>query len=261
MADKQAKPAARGGLVWPTVAAAIAFAILCALGTWQVQRLHWKEALIASVERGLHAAPVPAPGPDEWAGLDTGAREYQRVTVSGRFDERAEVYVVYTLTEPKGRHRGIGYLVMTPLSTPDGWTVYVNRGFVPRDKRYPNQRPGSSIDREVTVTGLFRAPHGAPWFAGDDISDNAWFSRDPKLYAKANGLPPAKVAPYIIDADFDPSLPDGLPQGGETIVAFPNNHLGYAITWYGLAVALAGVYGVFMWRRLRARRGPPPAQA
>ncbi len=260
MARTPANTTARGGLLWPTVAAVIAFAILCSLGTWQVQRLHWKEALIASVERGLTAAPVPAPGPEAWALLDYGDREYQRVAVAGNFDETAEAYVTYTLTEPKGPRGGIGFLVMTPLVTPDGWIVYVNRGFVPRDKRYPKDRPGSTIAGETTVTGLFRAPHGAPWYAGDNISGNDWFSRDPKLYAKAHGLPPDKVAPYIVDADFDAALPGGLPQGGETVVSFPNNHLGYAITWYGLAIALAGVYTVFIWRRLKERRGKP-AQA
>ena len=255
MAQAGTRSAARGGLLRLTVATAFALVILFGLGVWQVQRLHWKLALIASVERGLHAAPVPAPGPDAWASLDYGQSEYQRVTVTGHFDERAETYVVYTLTEPKGPHGGIGYLVMTPLVTADGWTVYVNRGFVPRERRYPAQQPGSTIAGEATVTGLFRAPHGAPWWAGDDISTNAWFSRDPKLYAKAKGLPPAEIAPYIIDADFDPKLPDGLPQGGETVVNFPNNHLGYAITWFGLAAALLGVYGVFVWRRVRESSG------
>lgn len=247
--------ASRRSLLWPTVGAAVAFAILCGLGTWQVQRLHWKEALIARVEARLEAPPVPAPGPDEWPTLDITDREYQPVTVSGTFNELNEIYVVYTLTEPKGPKGGIGYMVMTPLTTADGWIVYVNRGFVPRENRYPNQRPGGSIAGETTVTGLLRAPHGHSWFVGDAVSDNSWFSRDPKLYAEAMGLPPAKVAPYIVDAVFDPDLPGGLPQGGETVVSFPNNHLGYAITWYGLAAALVGVYGVFAWRRLKGTGG------
>lgn len=92
------------------------------------------------------------------------------------------------------------------------------------------------------------------WFTpGDDVAGNAWFSRDPKLYATAYGAPSPDVAPYIIDADFDPSLPGGLPQGGETVVDFPNSHLGYAITWFGLALALAGVFVAFAVGRLRGR--------
>ena len=88
---------------------------------------------------------------------------------------------------------------------------------------------------------------------GDSLDRNEWFSRDPKLYATASGLPPDRVAPYIIDAKFDPSLPGGLPQGGETIVDFPNSHLQYAITWFGLAARPR--------RRLRCLRPEPPARA
>src|SRR5690606_30698291 len=109
----------------------------------------------------------------------------------------------------------------------------VNRGFVPANKRYPDQRPEGEPDGEVTITGLLRAPSQRPWFApGDGISANAWLSRDPQLFAQAYGVPSSPVAPYIIDAVHDPSLPGGLPQGGETLIDFPNNHLGYAITWF-----------------------------
>ena len=87
---------------------------------------------------------------------------------------------------------------------------------------------------------------------GDNAAANQWFSRDPALYAASQALPADKVAPYIIDAAFDWGLPNGLPQGGETVVSFPNNHLGYAITWFGLAAALAGVFAVFAWRRIHA---------
>lgn len=239
-------------LAVPALAAGVGIAILVSLGVWQLQRLQWKEALIARVEVGLSAEPVAAPGPGAWADLDLAEREYQRVAATGHFLERGEVYVVYTLTAPKGPVGGVGYLVMTPLVTDDGWTVYVNRGFVPRDKRDPDQRAGSMIEGETTVTGLLRAPRRRAWFMpADDIAGNAWFSRDPRLYAEANGTAPGDTAPYIIDVDFDPSLPGGLPQGGETIVTFPNNHLQYALTWFGLAIVLAAVFTGFVWSRLR----------
>ena len=239
-------------LILPGIAAAVAFCILVALGFWQVQRLGWKEDLITRMAAGLAAAPVPAPGPAEWAALDYTAREYQPVTVTGTFDERREAYVAYTLTRRIGPFGGIGFLVMTPLLTDEGWTVYVNRGFVPREQRYPNQRPEGSPSGETTVIGLLRAPSQRAWFApSDDISDNVWFSRDPALYAEAYGAPSSEVAPYIIDAFYDPDLPGGLPQGGTTIIEFPNNHLGYAITWFGLAAALAAVFAAYAWTRLR----------
>ncbi len=244
-------------LVWPTVAASVAFAILCGLGVWQVERLHWKEALIASVNDRLDDPPVPAPGPPAWPALDLGAREYQPVTVTGRFDNAHEVHVLYTLSEPRGPAGGQGYFVMTPFETADGWFVYVNRGFVPSDKADPATRPEGQIEGETAIVGLLREPARRSWFMpADNAKANQWFSRDPALYAEAYGLPPAEVAPYIIDAVFDRSLPGGLPQGGETVVNFPNSHLGYAITWFGLALALAGVYGVFAWRRITGGRAP-----
>jgi surfeit locus 1 family protein len=147
---------------------------------------------------------------------------------------------------------------MTPLATAGGWTVYVNRGFVPADRKDPATRPEGQVAGETTVTGLLRAPYDRSWFApADNRAKNEWFSRDPVLYARASGIEPAKVAPYIIDAKFDAGLPGGLPQGGETIVDFPNNHLQYAITWYGLAAALAGVF--FVFARGRLGKGEPRA--
>lgn len=240
-------------LILPGIATAIAVAILLALGFWQLDRLAWKEALIARVTQRLAQPPVPAPDPDAWPTIDLHDAEYTPVTVTGTFsDSRQEVYVIHTLTRPKGPIGGLGYMAMRPLKTREGWTVYVNRGFVPTDKRYTNQRPEGEVTGETTVTGLLRAPAGRPWYApGDGISDNAWLSRDPQLFAQWYGVPSEPVAPYIIDAVYDPNLPGGLPQGGETLIDFPNNHLGYVITWFGLAIAAVGVFIAFARRRLK----------
>jgi surfeit locus 1 family protein len=245
--------AARSGsrrLVGPTIAAVFAFAILCGLGFWQVERLFWKEALIARVEAGLGADPVPAPGPVAWGGLELDAWEYRPVEVRGTYDNAREIHVVYTLVTPKGPRGGIGYQVFTPFHADEGWWVYVNRGFVPRDNKDPATRAGGQIDGETTAAGLLRRPGYRSWFMpADDATANAWFSRDPALFAASAGIAAGEVAPYVIDAAFDPALPDGLPQGGETIVSFPNNHLQYVITWFGLAAALAAVFIAFVWRR------------
>src|SRR5262249_19935767 len=142
-------------------------------------------------------------------------------------------------TEPKGPRGGYGFFVMTPFQTAAGWIVYVNRGFIPRDLKDPAARPGSRIEGETTVSGPLRAAYDRDWFApADDAKGNEWFSHDPRRYAAASGIAADTVAPYIIDAQVDPSVPGGLPQGGETIVDFPNNHLGYALTWLGLAAGL-----------------------
>lgn len=239
-------------LVLPGFATLIAFAMLMSLGFWQVARLQWKENLIATVEARLNAPPIPAPPPSEWPDLEKAGLEYQPVTVTGRFLHQQEAHVFVALSSPKGQFGGMGYLVMTPLVTDDGWYVYVNRGFVPEDRKVPATRAAGQLDGNVTVTGLYRAPSGRSWFsASDDPRRNVWFSRDPWRFAEVARLPTVAVAPYIIDAFHDPSPPGGLPQGGETLVQFPNNHLGYAITWFGLALGLVAVFVAFARTRLR----------
>jgi surfeit locus 1 family protein len=237
------------GLIAPAIAAVVVCAILTGLGIWQVRRLAWKEGLIAAVTERMTAPPIAAPAPDAWPKLDFAALEYQPVTVTGRFDNAHEAYVIYSLTSPKGPLGGVGYEVMTPLTTDAGWTVYVNRGFVPAAKRDPATRPEGQIEGDTPVTGLLRRPADRAWFMpGDNPVKNEWFSRDPALFAASANL--GKVAPYIIDAAPNPA---GIPQGGETIVDFPNNHLGYAITWFGLALTAAGVFAAYAIGKLRAR--------
>lgn len=243
------------GLAVPAAATAVLFVILAGLGLWQLERLAWKEALIARVEAGLAALPIAAPGPSAWDALDLAESEYRPVTVAGVFDHGREIHVVHTLVGPKGPVGGLGYQVLTPLRTDEGWWVYVNRGFVPREKKDAATRAAGQIDGPMTVAGLLRGGSQRSWFTpGDDPGRNEWFSRDPALFAAAAGLPAEAVAPYIIDARFDPALPGGLPQGGETIVSFPNNHLQYALTWLGLAAVLVGVFAAFAVRRVREGR-------
>lgn len=242
----------RQSLVVPGIAAALAFCVLVGLGVWQVQRLQWKTALIARVDERIDAPAVPGPGPQAWPDLDMAELEYLPVTVRGHFLHDGEAHVFTVLSAPRGAYGGMGYQVITPLETEDGWIVYVNRGFVPGDHKEPATRIAGQLVEEQTVTGLLRAPRSRNWFsAEDDSAGNVWFSRDPELFAASGDLAERRVAPYTIDQDFDPAIPGGLPQGGETLLQFPNNHLGYALTWFGLAAALAGVFFVFVRRRTR----------
>ena len=244
------------GLIAPGIAALAACIILTGLGDWQVHRLAWKEKLISDVTARIDAASMPAPGPDAWPGFDPGAAEYEPVSVSGEFQNDKEIHVTYALTSPKGKFGGFGAMVMTPLKTDGGWIVYVNRGFVPEPDIDPAARASGQIAGHVTVVGLLRQPADRAWFMpGDEAAKNEWTSRDPKLFAEAQGFQPSQVAPYIIDAKVDPGLPGGLPQGGETVVLFPNNHLGYALTWFGLAAGCAIVYVAFAVGRLRGGTG------
>lgn len=234
-------------LVAPTVATVVCVALLVGLGVWQLRRLAWKEALIAAVEARAHAAPVGAPPESEWPRLDPADYEYKRVRLSGVFDGSRQVTVFRALSEPRGRYGGPGYLVMTPLKLADGATVLIDRGFVPdAQKAAADDGLGGGA---TTVVGLMRASETRNWFTpSDDPASGQWFTRDVGAIARAEGL--TRVAPFFVDADAGPD-PTALPEGGETILAFPNNHLSYALTWFGMAAALIGVFGAYVASRLQ----------
>jgi surfeit locus 1 family protein len=217
------------------VAAALVFAVLAALGTWQVERRSWKIDLIERVEARVHAPAVAAPDRRDWPLVTAVDYEYRRVRVTGVFLHDREAQVVASTA------LGSGYWVLTPLTTSDGALVLVNRGFVPQDRRDPATRRAGEPVGEVTVTGLLRItePGGTALRSNDPAADR-WYSRDVAAIAAARGLPlaTADVAPYFIDADAAPAGSE-QPVGGMTVIDFHNNHLAYAITWYGLALMVA----------------------
>lgn len=223
-----------------TIFAAIGLSILLALGFWQLQRLEWKNDLIAAVEARVGAAPEPfAKVFAEWrAGRD---REYSPVTLAGVFRHELEAHVYGTL-------EGVaGYYVFTPLrlESPAGVAdfVYVNRGFVPQELKAPEHRADGQVEGPVAITGLFRAPQDEQGLAAlvalkDDPSANFWHRRDPSLFAAHARL---SAAPVYVDS-FGKENPAAWPKGGTTRLDFSNRHLEYALTWFGLAGALAAVW-------------------
>lgn len=206
------------------------------LGVWQLHRRAWKLALIAQVERKLAAAPVAAPGPERWPAL-SAADAYTRLSIHGRY-RPDRITFVQAVTD-----LGPGYWAMTPLVSDRGFTLLVNRGFVPQEMK---SKPLPAPAGIVAVTGLLRPsePHGGFLRANDPAADR-WYSRDIPAIAAKRGIGPA--APYFIDADAATS--PGWPRGGLTVIRFPNNHLQYALTWFAMAVSLAGAVG---WMVLRA---------
>jgi surfeit locus 1 family protein len=237
--------AARGPFPWLAVLlGAFALVILVGLGTWQMQRLHWKEALLATIDQRIHSEPVPVAQLVK-VFAKTADVDYWPVTATGVFDHAKEQHFFAT-------HDGaVGYFVYTPLVEERGGTVFVNRGFVPYELKDPATRAEGQIDGPVTVTGLARNPLAEkPSFLvpDNDAAKNVYYWKDLALMASESGVENAALVPFFIDADAKPN-PGGLPQGGVTIVSLPNNHLEYAVTWYGLAAALAGVLGVLVWRR------------
>jgi surfeit locus 1 family protein len=199
-----------------------------ALGVWQIERRAWKLDLIARVDARIHAPAVALPARADWTSVNARDDAYRHVRVTGSFLYDRGV-LVQAVTE-----QGAGYWVLTPLRTTEG-IVLVNRGFVPPERRDPASH--GARQGPVTVTGLLRMSEpGGAFLRANDPAAGRWYSRDVAAIARARRL--GKVAPFFIDADATPN-PGGYPVGGLTVVAFPNNHLVYALTWFGLAALSA----------------------
>ncbi|MFG1478142.1 SURF1 family protein [Xanthobacter sp. V4C-4] len=223
--------------------------LLVGLGTWQMQRLAWKEGVLAQVAKRAHAPAAGVPEARDWPALTREADEYRHLRARGRFDHARET-LVYA-GGGVGEGEGPGAFVITPLLRADGPPILVNRGFVPQARRDPATRADRQLPGEVEVTGLLRLPEEASWFVpANDAARGAFYRRDPASIAAARGLDGA--APFIIDADAEPGA---APSGGATRLVFPNRHLDYALTWYGLAATLLAVSGAVWWSRRRPRAG------
>ena len=252
-------------LILPGCLTLAALIVLVSLGNWQLRRLAWKEQLIESATARPQMPVKDLPEVSEWPTLDIAELEYRpfRLTGEFRFDKSALVFT--SLSDPRGEYGGPGQWVVMPFILAGGGTVLVNRGFVPDGWEEPTRRDGVSLgEGTTTVTGLLRPDEAPNLFTPDDKpEENQFFARNVEAIAKAKGLVDP-VAPFTIDLLASETPPGGLPQAGETRFTFTNNHLGYAFTWYGLAAALAAVFGAFAWGRLREDdAGPrltPPAR-
>jgi surfeit locus 1 family protein len=235
----------RGALIAFSLLLAAAFAGFVALGAWQVQRLHWKRALIERVDARVAAEPVAAPARAEWPAVDADGDAYRRVRLQGTWLGGADTRVQAVTA------LGPGWWLLSPLRTEAGDIVLVNRGFVPTDVDVPPPPAGGAAQ----VTGLLRVDEpGGGFLRENDPPGDRWYSRDLTAIASARGL--GDVAPYFVDADHA-GAPDAWPRGGLTIVRFRDSHLSYALTWFGLA-ALVLVGGALLYRHERWLRHHGP---
>lgn len=230
----------------------IGIAILVGLGTWQVERLYWKEAMIERIDARIHAPPVDFDAL-KTRFATTGDVDYTPVKLTGHFLHEEERYFLSTF---EGQ---AGWNVFTPLLVDEGELIFVNRGFVPYELRDPARRPEGLTQGVVAIEGLARnAQDEKPGYfvPENDPEGDIFYWRD--LPAMAAGLPAEARArdllPFSVDAGPTPGA-QTYPVGGTTVVSIPNNHLQYAITWYGIAIVLAVMTGMLVWRRVRPRRG------
>ncbi len=239
-------------LLWPSIATAVALAVLVSLGTWQVHRLEWKEGLLARIAERTRSAPQDLDALLAATPPSAEARDYWRVRVTGTFDHARELYLYRQslLGAP-------GYHIIVPLKREEAPAVFVDRGFVPLDRKDPATRRAGQVGGVQTVIGLVRVPAKQAAFVPDnDPAANEWFFVDLPAMAAAAGV--RDYLPVIVEADAVP-VPGGWPRGGEVWVSLPNNHLGYAITWYGLAAALCAVYLAYHRSKGRLGRAIAPA--
>jgi surfeit locus 1 family protein len=214
------------------------FLVLLGLGSWQVDRLNWKEGLIAAREARIQMPLVELPG----ATSDPDSLEFRRARASGRFLHEHEMYLASRV------HNGnVGYHVVTPLSLGKNRFLLVDRGWVPLERKAPISRPEGQLEGEVTVTGLIRKEGRQGFFTPDNAPDgNFWFYVDIPEMAAFAGL--SESYPFYLEADATPN-PGGLPIGGSAATELNNPHFSYAITWYMLAGILVAIYVLYHLRR------------
>ncbi|MCP4314682.1 MAG: SURF1 family protein [Hyphomicrobiales bacterium] len=226
-----------------------ALAMLLLLGNWQLQRLQWKEGLIATIETRMKQKPVAL---EEIVAIweQTGDVDYLPVSIEGTFLHDNEQHFLAT-------HDGqSGWYVYTPLLLPDGRVIIINRGFVPYDMKDAANRSWTPIAGAVAIVGLARNPLAEK--PGDLVPDNTpgdrtWYWKDFAAMAQAMGLQETDLVPFFVDVSTTNGEVSAGPVGSVTRVSLPNNHLQYAFTWFGLAAALIIVAGFYMWRAIRRR--------
>jgi surfeit locus 1 family protein len=233
------------GRVWQIlIAAVIGVALLVGLGVWQLQRLQWKEGLIAERDSRLALAPVTLDQALQDFDADRSV-EFLKVQVTGTFQNDAELFLLST------EGGSPGFEVVTPLTSRDGIVILTDRGFIPESIKDPAKRPDSRPPGEVTVTGILRrhVQSRGPFTPDNDPDANIWYWWDiPAMLASAHIGDDARVAPFALHL-----LPDGkgLPRPVAVDAGLTNNHLQYALTWFALALILIVMSGLLIRQTLR----------
>ena len=243
-------------VVLPGIVIVGALGVLIALGTWQLERKAWKEDLIATLGSRLSAPPAHLPARERWQRLDAAKDEFTRVEFPATFVPGEEAFVYSSGSGLRPDVKEPGYWVFSPARLSGGSLVVVNRGFVPEGRQDAKTRPDGEPDGVVDIVGVMRwsEPRGT-FTPNDEPAKNLWFARDPAAMAKAKSW--GTIAPFYIDQEA-PAARGGLPRVGPLKANLPNNHLQYAITWYGLAAVLVIVSLLLFRSRRREAQARTP---
>lgn len=223
-------------LLVPTLSTVVMLAVLLALGTWQVERLRWKLGIIHQIARAETQPPIPLGG--------TPA-PFTKISVSGTFRPGAVAYYG-SQTGDTTRGLALGAQQLAVLERPGALPILVDRGWVPLPPDPANAPPAGP----TTVTGYIHAPAKPGLFAAtDDAKARRFYTLAPATIAHALGLP--AVAPFAIIA-MGEMPPSGAPNPAHHLPRPPNNHLEYAMTWYGFAITLLVFYVLYTRKVLRS---------
>ena len=218
------------------------------LGNWQLQRLEYKNAMIADIEERVGNDPIKLPPVSEWVGFDPEVYDFRPLELTGTFDHSQTIRVFTYLTAADGTHYGPGYWIVAPFYLRDGGMIFVNRGYVPQFLADGFIDGGAGPVGEVTLVGLGRVTEPTNAFTpGADFENRIDYVRNvDRLIQFLDEPPDEPVAPIYFNAGL---TPDGsLPQGGETRLTIVNKHLEYAITWFSLALLTPILLVVWMLR-------------
>lgn len=241
---RAAKPTAKGFPIGLTVATVVAFVLLVGLGVWQLQRLKWKEALLANIA-AAEASPAKPIEPVLDALANGHDEDFVRVKATCRGLARAPAVELYAL---RNAEIGSRLISVCPVISALYHSILVDRGFIP-DTVTNRPLPDALVQDRVEVTGVLRAPERGNFMTPPNTPQR-WYLHNPTAMGRALGAE-RPIAPLILMAetssnpDFKALEPAPFP------IDIPNRHLGYALTWFGLAGALAGVYGAAVFKRMR----------
>ena len=224
--------------LWPTLVSLPILVLSLGLGLWQMERREWKRDILDRIATNQAAAPMTL---DELLTGNPLRHEYGRVKVTGTFEHGHEFFLAARSLKNK-----VGLQVIVPLKAEDGRIVLFDRGWVP-DRAAATQAAVQPAGR-VELTGLVRRSQIRARFAPENVPEkNVWFQADVPLMRKMAGAPPDPgLDTFFLESDSTPN-PGGVPVGGQTRLEIPNDHLQYAITWFLIALALAGVYLAYHW--------------
>ena len=234
------------GILLPGLFTLAVFLVLLGLGLWQVERLAWKENLIATLVQRVNAPPVPLPQPKEWPALIQELDEFRRVTATVEYLNKGAVYVYSAGSPLRPDIKKPGYFVFAPVRLATGEIIVINAGYAP-DRTHPWR------NTKVEITGYLRWPEAPRWFVSEheQVEGSIWYVRNHLSMARFHRWG-ANVAPFYIDQE-SPVPAAGVPRPGPLAVKLRNDHLGYAITWFGLATVLLLVFGFWAVARERAK--------